>query len=104
MTSTTKGTLATNACGRRSIEFTREIKRSRNGTRTALGAFAFRALARALAWLVLAAGTCLRVGVVRGPDRVGRLARASPRSVRLLVGVSRLLVMNHPSCQQLSCS
>src|ERR1700730_19450537 len=96
MTSTTNGTLATNACGRRSIDVPRAINRSCRGSRTALGALAFRAFARALAWLVLAAGAFLRVGVVSGPERVGRLARASrphpptparpPRSVRPLDG------------------
>ena len=54
-------------------------------------------LCRAFAWLVLAAGACLRVGVVVGLERVGRLRPL--RSVRLLAGVSRLVVMNHPFCQ-----
>src|SRR5574340_1320867 len=52
MISTTNGTLAASARGRRSIDPSLMIRRFRSGTRTTLGALAFRALARALACLV----------------------------------------------------
>ena len=56
MITTTNGTLATNRCGRRSRAASRAISRSRSGERrTYLGALAFRAFERALAWLVVLA-------------------------------------------------
>ena len=51
MTSTTNGTLATRARGLSSMEISLARIRSRSGGRMTLGAFAFRAFARALAWL-----------------------------------------------------
>src|SRR5437588_7843026 len=79
MTSTTNGTLAANVRGRRSIDASWLSKRSRNGGRTTLGALAFRAFARALAWLVFfgrASRSAGRdIGVVCGADRGARGSR-----------------------------
>src|SRR5271168_3475941 len=79
MTSTTNGTLAANVRGRRSIDASRLSKRSRNGGRTTLGALAFRAFARALAWLAFfgraGRSTGREIGVVCGPElRLSRRA------------------------------
>src|SRR5690625_7984581 len=71
MISTTNGTFAANVRGRRSIEASRVIRRSRSGTRTTLGALAFRALARALACLVFLGGAGRAPG--RGSGRVEAL-------------------------------
>src|SRR5271156_6911496 len=80
MTSTTNGTLAANVRGRTSIEASRLSIRSRNGGRTTLGALAFRAFARALAWLALfgraGRSTGREIGVVCGADRDIRGSRA----------------------------
>src|SRR5580693_4647472 len=80
MTSTTNGTLAANVRGRTSIEASRLSIRSRNGGRTTLGALAFRAFARALAWLALfgraGRSTGREIGVVCGADRAVRGSRA----------------------------
>src|SRR5271167_1946505 len=80
MTSTTNGTLAARVCGRRSIDASRLSRRSRNGVRTTLGFLAFRAFARALAWVALFGradrSTGRAIGEVCGADRDARGARA----------------------------
>src|SRR6202008_3124735 len=72
MTNTTNGTLLASVRGRRSIDASLAAKRSVNRGRTTLGALAFRALARAFAWLVLLArvdrSTGRAIGLVWGPD------------------------------------
>src|SRR6516164_5818564 len=89
MINTTNGTLLTSVRGRRSIDASRVANRSVKRGRTALGALAFRALARALAWLALLGrpdrSTGRAIGLVCGPDlsvrpsgavaEVGRLRR-----------------------------
>ena len=68
MTRTTKGTLLASVRGRRSIEAIRAARRSVKRGRTTLGALAFRALARALAWLALLG----RAGLLHRPgNRAG---------------------------------
>jgi hypothetical protein len=73
MISTTNGTFLAKVRGRRSIDASRCSSRSRSGGRTTLGALAFRALARALAWLALfgRAGRSVGrgIGLVCGPER-----------------------------------
>ena len=106
MTSTTNGTLLAKVRGRRSIDASRAAKRSVNLGRTTLGALAFRALARALAWLVFLGGPAGR----RAGDRAGlRSGRPEPHgwarwSCRARVrrddaesAVVRLLVRAEPS-------
>src|SRR6201998_570289 len=87
MTSTTNGTLLASVRGRKSIEVSRVARRSVRRGRTTLGALAFRALARALAWLVLLGradrATGRAIGLVCGPD-LG--ARASRVGAELLPG------------------
>lgn len=79
ITSTTNGTLFANVRGRRSIDVSRAARRSIGVGRTSLGALAFRALARALAWLVFFAGAGrsngLSIGLVCGPGRDTRACR-----------------------------
>src|ERR1700757_555715 len=97
MTSTTNGTLLARVRGRRSIEASRVAKRSLSLGRTTLGALAFRALARALAWVVLLAragsSAGRGMGLVWGPDvdvrpsRPGAVRREAAES-----GVGRLRV------------
>src|SRR5262245_4705826 len=83
MTSTTNGTLATRARGLSSIEASLTMIRSRSGGRTTLGAFAFRAFARALAWLVFfgrdGPPVGRGIGLVAGAERCGRWSRAGLR-------------------------
>src|SRR6201999_2325510 len=80
MTNTTNGTLAAKVCGRRSIEVSRLSRRSRSGVRTTLGFLAFRAFARALAWVALfgraGRSTGRAIGEVCGADRDTRGSRA----------------------------
>ena len=87
MTNTTNGTLLASVRGRRSIDASRAAKRSVKRGRTALGALAFRALARAFAWLVLFGrpdrSTGRAIGLVCGPDLCARLSR-------LFAGVGRV--------------
>jgi hypothetical protein len=81
MTKTTNGTFLANVCGRRSIDASRAAKRSLRRGRTTLGALAFRALARALAWLVFLGRADRSVGramgLVCGPDLGARVSRAA---------------------------
>src|ERR1700752_4631702 len=87
MTNTTNGTLLASVRGRRSTDASRAAKRSVKRGRTTLGALAFRALARAFAWLVLLGradrSTGRAIGLVCGPD-LG--ARASRVGAELLCG------------------
>ena len=76
MTSTTNGTLATRVRGFSSIDASLTTIRSRSGGRTTLGAFAFRAFARALAWLAFLAGAGPPVGRGIGLVCGRRAARA----------------------------
>src|ERR1700728_4768407 len=80
MTSTTNGTLPAKVCERRSIDASRLSRRSRNGIRTSLGFLAFRAFARALAWVALfgraGRSTGRAIGEVCGADRDTRGSRA----------------------------
>src|SRR5690606_2502588 len=80
---TTNGTLATRVRGFRSIEASLRMMRSRNGGRMTLGAFAFRALARALAWPAFfgrpGAPLGREIGLVFGAERAGRCSRAGLR-------------------------
>src|SRR6201998_2460003 len=79
MTSTTNGTLLASVRGRKSIDASRVARRSVRRGRTILGALAFRALARALAWLVLLGradrSTGRAIGLVCGPDLGARAPR-----------------------------
>src|SRR6201999_1639713 len=88
ITSTTNGTLAARVCGRRSIDVSRLSRRSRNGGRTTLGFLAFRAFARALAWVALFAragrSTGRATGEVCGADRDLRDSRAGAVAVPVL--------------------
>src|ERR1700753_1629987 len=85
MTSTTNGTLLMIVLGRRSTDASRAANRSVSLGRITLGALAFRALARALACLVLfgrldrSAGRAL--GLVCGPELCARASRLDADAV-----------------------
>src|SRR6202035_1560172 len=109
MISTTNGTLLARVRGRRSIDASRVASRSVRRGRTTLGALAFRALARALAWLAFLGrpdgSTGGAIGLVCGPELCDRLSRVSPGVVPGRVrrddaesAAARLPLRAEPSC------